>query len=433
MRRAYVVAIAAAAGMLGTALAAFGTAAPARPTYFQNVKPILDARCAGCHYRGGIAPFSLRGYREAYRHRAAIARAVASRRMPPWHADSRLRRYLFDPSLTREQIATIARWARRGPKGDPSRPAAPLRSTSPRLSRVDVRTRMPAPYRPERRRGADDYRCFVLPWTPDRETFVTGFNVRPGQPRQVHHIIVYLAAPGTTAMLRAWERADARPGYRCYGGPSADRRQSFGFQFLAGWVPGSFGTDFARATGIRVAPGARLVLQVHYNLGTTAPRPDRSTVELKLDSSVARRAVYAPFVDAGWILSPRRFTIPARRKRVTHSFLGEPRELFKTLTGVDFRDGFTIHSVLLHMHRLGQQARLTVQRASGRREVLLSIPRWDFHWQREYHLARPLRFRPGDRLLLRCDHGNPTRTKRMWGEDSADEMCIAFLYVAEPS
>jgi hypothetical protein len=424
-----------AAAVAAFVVAGFGSAAPAGPTYFQDVKPILDGRCAGCHRAGGIAPFRLSGYLDAYRHRLAIAEAVRTRSMPPWHADSRVRRYLYDPTLTNEQISVLTRWAaRRGPRGDASRPGAPLPSVSPRLSRVDLRIPMRAAYRPQRRAGGDDYRCFVLPWTPNRERFLTGFNLRPGQPRQVHHIIVYLAPQQHSQTVEAWEREDARPGYGCYGGPSATGRQGLGFQFLAGWVPGSFGTDFARDTGIRIAPGSRLVLQVHYNLQSAdRVRPDRSVVELKLDDAVERRAVYAPFVDAGWILSRRRFTIPARRNRITHSFTGDPRELFRILGGgIDYSRGFTIHSVLLHMHRLGDRTSLRVVRAGGG-ETLLSIRDWDFNWQREYHLARPERFNPGDRLAIRCEHANGTRLTRTWGEDSADEMCIAFLYVSEPA
>jgi mono/diheme cytochrome c family protein len=423
-----------AASVAAFAIAGFGTAAPARPTYFQDVKPILDGRCAGCHRAGGVAPFALTGYLDAYRHRLAVAEAVRTRRMPPWHADSRVRRYLYDPSLTNEQIATLTRWAaRRGPRGDASRRGTPLPAVAPRLSRVDQRIPMRQAYRPQRRAGGDDYRCFVLPWTPERQRFLTGFNLRPGQPRQVHHIIVYLAPQQQSATVEGWEREDARPGYGCYGGPSATGRQTLGFQFLAGWVPGSFGTDFARGTGIRIAPGSRLVLQVHYNLeGVRSVRPDRSLVELKLEDEVERRAVYAPFVDAGWILSRQRFTIPARR-RASHQFTGDPRELFRILAGggIDFGRGFTIHSVLLHMHRLGHRTSLRV--VSGRRsQTLLSIRDWDFNWQREYHLARPVRFAAGEQLSIRCEHSNPTRVARTWGEDSADEMCIGFLYVSEP-
>jgi hypothetical protein len=424
------------AGMTATvavAIVGFGRAAPSRPTYFQDVKPILDARCTGCHQAGGIAPFKLTGYLDAYRHRLAIAHAVRTRAMPPWHADSRVRRYLYDPSLTSDQITTLTRWAaRRAPRGDASRPVAALPSVAPKVSRIDVRVPMRSAYIPQRRAGGDDYRCFVLPWGPDRATYVTGFNVRPGRRRQVHHIIVYLAAPENARTVEGWEREDRRPGYGCYGGPSASGRQSFGFQFLAGWVPGSFGTDFAAGTGIRVAPGSRLVMQVHYNLEAANAKPDRSVVELKLDDAVERRAVYAPLVHPAWILDPRSFRIPARRERVVHSFVIDPRELFRLASGLDFSRGFRIHTVLHHMHRLGRRGRVAIERASGAREILLSLPRWDFNWQREYHLAETAAFAPGDRLSLRCEHANPTRRTRIWGEDSADEMCIAFLYVSEP-
>lgn len=292
---------------------------------------------------------------------------------------------------------------------------------------------MIASYTPRSRRGNDDYRCFVLPWVPDRPTFVTGSNVQPGRRRQVHHIILYLATPANAATVEAWDREDARPGYGCYGGPSATGRQSFGFQLLAGWVPGSFGTDFAAGTGIRVAPGSRLVLQVHYNLhAVKTAKPDRSVVELKLDDSVAKRAVYAPLVDPAWVLSPWSFRIPARRAKVTHAFAADPRELFRVASGMDLSAGFVIHSLLLHMHRLGRNGSVTLVRASGRRETLLRVPRWDFNWQREYHLASPTTFSPGDRLSLRCEHANPTKRPKTWGENSSDEMCIAFLYVSEP-
>jgi hypothetical protein len=437
MRRAIVIVAVGIAASLSVFVAGRGGAAgssPLRPTYYQDVKPIFEGRCTGCHVAGGIAPFALTSYETARRNRKAIAGAVASRTMPPWHAEAGHRRYLYDPSLTTDQIAVITRWATLGgPRGNPARPAPTIPSVAPRLSRVDVRTAMRRSYTPRRSAGGDDYRCFVLPWKPGRQTHVTGFNVRPGRRQQVHHIILFLAAPSKARTVEAWEAQDARPGYGCYGGPSATGRTELGFQFLAGWVPGSFGTDFARGTGIRLAAGSRLVLQVHYNLDGTAAKPDRSVVELKLNESVEKRAVYAPLVDAGWILSPQRFTIPARRKGVVHSFSADPRNLFSLFAGdMDFSRGFVIHSVLHHMHRLGTRGRVTLEHGSGGREVLLGVRRWDFNWQREYHFAEPERFEPGDRLSLRCEHANPTRRARTWGENSSDEMCIAFLYVSEP-
>ncbi len=405
---------------------------PARPTYARDVKPILDARCAGCHFRGGIAPFPLTSYADARASRNGIAQAVRARSMPPRHARRGVRRYLHDPSLTGAQIEKIVRWVRTGAaRGDVRRPGTPLRPIPTGLARVDVRLPMPEPYTPKHGAGHDDYRCFPLDWTPGATTYVTGVDIAPGARAVVHHIIVYLAPPASASTVAQWDAADPEPGYRCYGGPSADGRQGLGINFLAGWAPGAGGSDFPAGTGQRVVPGSRLVMQVHYNVTSTAPRPDRSTVRLSLAPSVERRAVYLPVVDLGWVLSPQTFRLPARRRGIVHTFTGDPTPVVRYLGGFDPARGFTMHSAALHMHRLGRTARLVLQRASGRRELLLEIPRWDFDWQRDYRFAKPVAFAPGDRLSLRCTHDNPSSRLVTWGEDSSDEMCIGFVYVAE--
>ena len=407
------------------------TAAP--PTYAQHVKPILDGRCIGCHVSGGIAPFSLTSYASARAMRTAIARAVRAREMPPWHARRGVRRYLHDPSLTNAQIVTIVRWAQSGaPRGDLSRPGKRIAPIGGGLSRVDLRLPMPSAYTPTHQGGHDDYRCFPLDWSPSAPTYVTGADIAPGARSQVHHIIVYYAPPSSAGNVAQWDAADPAPGYGCYGGPSATGRQALGINFMAGWAPGAGSSDFPAGTGQRVEPGSRLVMQVHYNLGATAsPRPDLSTVRLRLAPSVDRRAVYLPVVDLGWVLSPQTFRLPAGRKRIVHSFTGDPAPLVRFLGGFDPSGGFTMHSAALHMHRLGQNARLVLQRANGKRELLVEVVRWDFSWQRDYRFAKPVTFNPGDRLTIRCTHSNTTRTLVTWGEDSSDEMCIGFVYVAE--
>jgi mono/diheme cytochrome c family protein len=448
-RRTALVGLAALALLIGVSAAGVrvgtGSAREARaPTYYQRVKPILDARCASCHTAGGIAPFALRTYSQARRGRTAIAAAVRARVMPPWHADRGYRRYVGDPSLSDAQISTLARWAAQGaPKGDPARPGAPLPPIGGGLSRADVRLPLPT-YTPRRSGTGDDYRCFVVNWPP-RGQYVTGFDVTPGRRRQVHHMIVYVAPPADAETVDAWDARENGAGYRCYGGPSATGGRQIRARLLAGWAPGASGGDLPAGTGTLVEPGSRLVVQIHYNLDATSPRPDRSVVVLKLDDSVEKRAAFAPIVNLGWLISPQSFRIPAGSKRVTHSFAGDPRPTLELLgTDLDLANGFVVHSVLLHMHRLGKRGQVALVRSSGRREVLLSISRWDFNWQRDYRLAAPLRFQNGDRLSIRCEHDNsranqPLRNGRRtrprtvtWGEDSSDEMCIGFVYVSEP-
>jgi mono/diheme cytochrome c family protein len=430
--------IAIVAGGLG---AAAGSARETRaPTYFQHVKPILDGRCAGCHMTGGIAPFSLRTYAQARRNQTAMAAAVRNRVMPPWHADPGYRAYVGNPSLSRAQISAITRWGAQGaPKGNPAAPGRPLQPIRGGLSRADVRLPLPT-YLPRRGASTDDYHCFVLPWSqPSR--YVTGVDIAPGQRREVHHIIVYLASPQDAPTVDDWDARERGPGYNCYGGPAATGARQIRSTFLAGWAPGGAGGDLPAGTGTRVEHGSRLIVQIHYNLEATAPRPDRSVVVLKLDDVVDRRGAFAPVVNLGWLIAPQSFRIPAGSRRVPHSWTGDPRPALELLgTNLDLRNGFVVHSALLHMHRLGKRAQLTLVRASGRREVLLSISRWDFNWQRDYRFAAPVRFENGDRLSIRCEHDNsranqprraPPRTV-YWGEDSSDEMCIGFVYVSEP-
>jgi hypothetical protein len=447
VRRRQFVLLAAAAGLVAASGAAvtFASNDAAAPTYYQNVKPILDSRCAGCHFSGGIAPFALQTYSQARRQRAAIASAVGTRKMPPWHADSRVRAYKYDLSLTNAQIATIRRWAAGGARaGNAARPGRPIPRVVPPAIRADRQLPMSEPYTPSRQNGRDDYRCFVLPWSPDAKTFVTGFDVRPGVPAQVHHIIVFLAHPRDAATLAHWERADARPGYSCYGGPSLTGDDQIGANFLAGWAPGSGGSVFPEGTGVELQPGSQLIMQVHYNLENARPAPDRSVFELQLAGRVERRGSYIPLVDPRWLISPQTFRIPAGQKHVVNAVTLDPRPFLPFLGAqIDTSRGFTIHSVAHHMHLLGKRSDVALVRANGSRVPLLRIRDWHFHWQREYQLAKPEPFDPGDSLSIRCEHDNSRanqpvvdgrrRTPRTiyWGEDSTDEMCIAFLYVVE--
>ncbi|HSI97433.1 MAG TPA: hypothetical protein VK926_03655, partial [Gaiellaceae bacterium] len=93
-----------------------------------------------------------------------------------------------------------------------------------------------------------------------------------------------------------------------------------------------------------------------------------------------------------------------------------------------------------HMHLLGASIRVTLAPGTPRERVLLDIPRWDFHWQNAYKLARPLRAQAGDVVRVTCRHDvrkrrsgayGASRTPRyvLWGEGTTDEMCLGILQV----
>jgi len=190
------------------------------PTYHEHVRPILDARCVGCHSEGGIGPFRLDRYEDAYDYRDWIATATANRTMPPFLAADCCTEYHGDFSLTDDQIDTIGQWVAGGaPEGDPE--AGPAMTLPPvgGLSRVDVTIEMPEPYTLETEPGkTDDFRCFLIDWPLDREVFVTGINPVPGNREIVHHLIVAAVTGDAIDAAETLDAEHAGPGWDCEGG-----------------------------------------------------------------------------------------------------------------------------------------------------------------------------------------------------------------------
>ena len=95
-------------------------------TYYQDVAPILQAKCIPCHVAGGIAPFALDTPEAAVGLAGAMKAITQVREMPPWPPGPLSPKMLHDRSLTDAQIATFAAWADGGaPLGDAAHPAPP--------------------------------------------------------------------------------------------------------------------------------------------------------------------------------------------------------------------------------------------------------------------------------------------------------------------
>ena len=50
----------------------------------QHIAPIFYANCTGCHHTGGVGPFSLIDYQDAFNMRFAIQSSVLNGEMPPY-------------------------------------------------------------------------------------------------------------------------------------------------------------------------------------------------------------------------------------------------------------------------------------------------------------------------------------------------------------
>jgi len=379
------------------------------PTWAEDIAPIVYEECVGCHREGGVAPFSLETYEVAAEAAPFIPAHVEMRHMPPMPVDGSgaCNTYSNARWLTDEEIALFGDWAYYGaPLGDPSL-APSLPEPPPTLDSPDLTLDPGVEYTPNDALS-DDYRCFLIDPGATAEQFIVGYEVIPGDPRIVHHAIVYQPeSEDAEAAAVLLDEGEEGPGYTCFGGSGVDAEP----RVL--WAPGGGYAQLPEGTGVPLVPGRLQILQVHYNLAPGA-FPDRTTVKLDLADEVTHQAMYQPIADLEMMLEP------GLESATT------------TATFPVFGQSFVVHGVMPHMHTLGRELNVTVN-ADGADTCLVTVDRWDFHFQGAWWYTEPLTFDSVDDITISCTYDTTTRTEPVtWGEGTNDEMCLTYLYVTSP-
>ena len=474
----------AAGAALVLALAAHG--GTSGPTYYKDVAPILDAKCASCHHLGGIAPFPLVSAGDARAHAQGIVRMTKAGLMPPWMpgADSAQLVGRDKRRLTGDQLATLAAWAAAGaPAGNPadrrSKPVLDGGLGGPGRTITLAPTKA---YRPHAAGGGlDDYHCFVLNPHLTQDTYVTGALIKPQRTGIVHHVILYDATGALAASADAMNAQHGGVGWACFGGPnlpldlsSAGSVDRLGQPpWIAAWVPGHTTNALPPGTGVLLHKGDRIVMQVHYNL-IEAAGPDRSQAQLRLRPASAHltplqtHLIAAPvelpcpdgvtgpqcsrqqaFQDEVDKYGPENAYIPTALLRLCGKTLADYPQSVGAGTSIGtscdraVTAPETIHGVAGHMHLRGRDISVVLDPGTAKQQTLLHIPRWDFHWQDVYYLVHPVHVGPGDTIRVSCTFDNSKAdqpvigTKQLtpryvlWGEGTTDEMCLGALAVAD--
>jgi hypothetical protein len=379
------------------------------PTFSKDVAPILKENCVSCHRSGGIAPFVLTDYDSAKRHARSIADATEKRVMPPMpvNNDGSCNTYENARWLTLDEIETLGAWADDGaPEGAGSGAIEPPPATT--LDDPDLILELSADYLPNDAL-ADDYRCFVLPAPVADRAFMTRYELVPGDPRVVHHAILFQPnSPEAAVEAHALDDAEAGDGYTCFGGPGVVAAP------VALWAPGAGVVEMPAGTGVALEANRDLVLQIHYNLEHGA-HPDRTRLALSTVPSGVTTGTFSPVLNADMMLPPGRRYVET----------GATTDFVPNLSLV-------VHGAMPHMHTLGRTLRVEAE-AGGETRCLVDVDRWDFHWQNAWWYERSLPLDDLSALSIRCGYDTRTRSDiTRWGEGTADEMCISYFYVTPP-
>jgi hypothetical protein len=385
------------------------------PTFSNEVVRIFQNRCQTCHHPGDIAPFSLMTYGDAAPHADAIKYMTQTRQMPPWKATPSCGDFTEARVLGDDEIDTIAKWVDNGaPQGNIADLPAPLNFDGGwALGQPDLVLSYSESYTPPV--AGDMYRCFPMPATVPEDKYVSAIDIKPGDPTTVHHVIAYL--DGSGADSQKLDDGDAGPGYTSFGGP--------GFAVtslsatLGGWAPGARPTLLPDDVALLMPAQSRVVLQVHYHPHGIKAIPDKTQIGIYYAKKKPNKIVrILPLINQS-------FTIP-------------PNDPNYKVATTPFSLPVPIHLYLVapHMHLLGRRMHVTATLPAGSQKCLINVDDWDFNWQGMYQYKDPVAIPSNTKLAVEAYYDNSTDNWRnpnnppkpvSWGEQTTDEMCIAFV------
>jgi hypothetical protein len=366
-------------------------------------------------------------YRQAVNWAGDIKEYTQSRRMPPWKPAEGVP-FHNERRLTDAQIATLAAWADGGtPEGNLADAPPPRRFPDGwQLGQPDLVLTPPDEFQlgPS---GKDLFRCFVLPTNLPEDVYVTAVEVRPSNPRVVHHALLFIDGTGQGRKLERQEQDRPLPDDALDRGPGYTVAMGAGFipqGGLSGWAPGQLARYLPEGTGYHVPKGADIVMQVHYHRNGRTEK-DRTAIGLYFAKKPVERRFQGVVIPGGGRL-PFLLMIPAGKS--DHRVQGS------IWTDQDC----TLYTVMPHMHMIGKKIKVTMTPPEGTAQTLVAIDEWDYNWQETYLLREPVRVQAGTRFDVEAVYdnsaGNPNNPNNppqlvRFGQQTTDEMCFVFLGV----
>ncbi len=374
-------------------------------TFAKDVAPIFQKRCEECHRAGGVAPMSLTTYEESRPWARSIKEKIIKREMPPFHATGAIGRYDNDPRLTDAEIATVTNWVDNGAaKGNPKdMPAPQVWKQDWKLGAPDVVVKVQKPFtiKPGQK---DLYVFFVFDYVFPETTWIRSVETRPGNLKAVHHANTHVVPANFKVPEEGYIAGDFDPSAR-------------GTVMVSGWAPGVQPIMLAEGTAVMIPKGMKLGIQIHY-APSEVERIDQTEVGLYLADGIVKKNLRVLFGD-----------------RKDLAIL--PNDASYSLTDKKtFNTEALIRFFHVHMHLRGKSYNMRFTYPDGRVEDVLTVPRYDFNWQRVYLLKEPMRVPKGTSVEFIGTYDNsaankfnpdPLQTVR-WGETTKDEMMQGRIF-----
>jgi mono/diheme cytochrome c family protein len=414
-----------------TLLCAGARALGAQPvTYSGQVAPILEAHCVSCHRAGANAAAVALGTYEQVRDRSAsILSQVDSGTMPPWPIDAAHSAPMSnDPRPSHAEVDTLRAWVATGMA--PGAAAAPAAQRSAAVLQAQAWAQpehhvpdaiVALPSIPVPAQGELPYYRLLVKVTLPEDHWIGALQALPGDPAVVHHMgITEIRLPQGVGpqQIRELDQVATKMGLPSRSlvteEPAIVDAALFGnYDMLAAFTPGEGFESFPPGTGKLLKAGDNYYINfnIHYTTTGTATS-DRSRLGLWfLKSAPARQLFRTP--SAGRTILAEGHELfpddPGSKAEGTDVAIPPipPYADHYELVGITAYDrAVTLYSFQPHAHLRAKDFRYDLVYPDGHTQTILSIPRYDYHWQLSYELATPVELPAGAKLVVTAHYDN---------------------------
>ncbi|MGZ6017201.1 MAG: monooxygenase [Phenylobacterium sp.] len=368
-------------------------------SYAKDVAPIVQSKCVVCHQPGGLGPMQLTSYEQIKGFAPMIREVLQTHRMPPFQPDVTVGHWAPNEGLSSGQLKTLVHWIEGGAqRGNGEDPLAKISFHAPpwKLGTPDVVLALPPVNVPAT--GVLPYQNPVVAsgltegrWMRASEFLVTDKKV-------LHHVTTSLSSPGENGVMVRQEAAA--------GG-------------IGGQGPGRVVNLVPKDMGVWVPAGADIHMQTHY---TPYGKPTTEATKVGLYFYPKGQEPKYPMRTYG--VYGTGITIPAGA------------EFHPEVAYADIPKDMLVYGLTAHAHVRGGSTQVSILYPDGREEMVLAVPRYDFNWQCEFYLEKPIMVPAGSRIINRWtydnstrNHGNPDPKKDIaFGEQTTDEMLTFFIH-----
>ena len=349
---------------------------------YKDVAQIFFNNCTSCHHSGGGTPMPLMNFTQTSSYASSILYHVEEGHMPPWSPDTSFSRFIGERIITQAEKNDIISWVNSGAlAGDTTlAPPAPVYTTEYKLiGTPSLILKMPTFV--SNAGSTDSYVCFTIPSGLTQDRILRAYEIVPGNPDIVHHVIVNIDTAGTSATDLSGN---------CFNAP--------GDLSIGGYAPGSapiiFPGEFPLKAGINIPAGSNIVMQLHYPPGTSG-MVDSTQIRMYFYplNETGIRPVHNSTLLQNWGL----YMLP----NTVSSFSDEYPDPDNGVLPASF----SMFSAFPHSHKVCVSIE-NYAYAGTDTIPLIRINEWDFMWQGYYTFSKLVKIPAGYKLFSKHVYDN---------------------------